>query len=487
MEQFDVIVVGAGLGGASCGALLAQGGKRVLLLEQNPNAGGKGMTLQRNGYTYAAWVVVSAPAVDSMHERLLRRLGLTERVQLVSMGASDSLYQSSQGAFRLMPRGDGSSLDPTVLLDWLEVPAEQRMAVMGTIMSLLSLTPAQIDALEGMSFAQWLAPQALPPAVHAFLVSLMCDLMYMVPVDTLCAAEAIHGLQSMFQRGGGLFCVGGFGAMAEALCQKVRECGGEVRMGCKVEQLIVEAGRVVGVRTEQGDFRGSAVVSNVGIQPTALKLLAEEPLAAPLREKVRQLKPSIGMMGTRYFLREPLVDVPYGVIFSAESPWTQARFEAACAGRESKRGVIFFEAPSVYDPAAAPDGRQVLLTGYWCPADPNLDEAELAQWREAHEAVMWAAYPRLESLIDDREFYTARDVSRLTRDTVMTGQGGECIGLGQTVGQCGSGKPSIDSGIPGLYFVGCDAGGRGVGTQQAVASGMAVAEHLMDYPCRIPV
>jgi flavin-dependent dehydrogenase len=48
--------------------------------------------------------------------------------------------------------------------------------------------------------------------------------------------------------------------------------------------------------------------------------------------------------------------------------------------------------------------------------------------------------------------------------------------LGQIVGQCGPNKPSIRTPIDGLYFVGCDAGGTGVGTQQAIESGMNVAE-----------
>ena len=76
---------------------------------------------------------------------------------------------------------------------------------------------------------------------------------------------------------------------------------------------------------------------------------------------------------------------------------------------------------------------------------------------------------------------STRDVSNLTRDQVLPGQGGECIGLGQYVNQAARYKPSITAPIRGLFYVGCDAGGSGVGTQQAVDSGMNVADTVLRY------
>jgi prolycopene isomerase len=64
---------------------------------------------------------------------------------------------------------------------------------------------------------------------------------------------------------------------------------------------------------------------------------------------------------------------------------------------------------------------------------------------------------------------------------VLPDQGGECIGLGQVVGQGGRRKPAIKAPIQGLFYVGCDAGGYGVGTQQAVDSGINVANAVQRY------
>jgi len=35
--------------------------------------------------------------------------------------------------------------------------------------------------------------------------------------------------------------------------------------------------------------------------------------------------------------------------------------------------------------------------------------------------------------------------------------------------------------VSGLFYVGCDAGGTGVGTQQAIESGMNVADEVLRY------
>ena len=50
----DVIVIGAGFGGAACASLLARRGLKVLLVEKNNLSGGKAMTPNKKGFTYSA-------------------------------------------------------------------------------------------------------------------------------------------------------------------------------------------------------------------------------------------------------------------------------------------------------------------------------------------------------------------------------------------------------------------------------------------------
>ncbi|MEI8349650.1 MAG: FAD-dependent oxidoreductase [Candidatus Omnitrophota bacterium] len=56
MQQYDAIVIGAGVGGLSAALELSDQGKRVLVLEHQPLAGGFATTFKRKGFTFEASV-----------------------------------------------------------------------------------------------------------------------------------------------------------------------------------------------------------------------------------------------------------------------------------------------------------------------------------------------------------------------------------------------------------------------------------------------
>jgi len=49
--KYDVIIIGAGLGGLTAGAKLAKEGKKVLVIEQHTKPGGCATTFTRGDYT----------------------------------------------------------------------------------------------------------------------------------------------------------------------------------------------------------------------------------------------------------------------------------------------------------------------------------------------------------------------------------------------------------------------------------------------------
>ncbi len=478
-KTYDAIVVGAGFGGSACAGLLAKGGLNVLLVEKNARAGGKAMSLSKGGYTHTAWVVIGAPVEGNLYEKVLRELGVEDKARLVAPGTQGSIYRNSSGEYVRMPQMPPEQLDPNVLFDWLEVKEEDREGALKFFTELTFMPPHEIATLHDVTFDDWLGRHSVPRSLYAFLVSLCCDGMFMVTVDCLEAAEAIRSLQDMFLRSGGMFCIGGFGRVAEAYCEAVRAKGGAVLMKTRTEKIRVEQGKVAGIVTNRGAFHAPIVISNAGIQPTVLKLVGEEHFDKGYVNYVKDLVPSWSLLGYRYFLNKKVTDAPFGVVFSNESPWSLDRFLKAKAGQASREGVVYYEVPSNYDPTAAPEGKHIFMTGSYCPANPHMTRKEVMEWAKAGEEIIFKAIPDLENAIERKELYTTKEVSTLTRDSVLPGQGGETIGLGQIVGQCGPNKPSIQAPIQGLFYVGCDAGGKGVGTQQAIESGMQVADAVV--------
>ncbi|MDP7114304.1 MAG: NAD(P)-binding protein, partial [Myxococcota bacterium] len=79
-------MIGSGMGGMACGALLADFGKRVLIVEQHYVPGGMTHVFQRQGYTWDVGVhAVGEVSSDGRFGRLVQRLG-RGRVEWVSLG-----------------------------------------------------------------------------------------------------------------------------------------------------------------------------------------------------------------------------------------------------------------------------------------------------------------------------------------------------------------------------------------------------------------
>ena len=479
-DSYDVIVVGAGFGGSTSAALLAKRGLKVLLLDKNAKAGGKAMAFSKGGFTYTAWVVVAAPTMGNAFEAVLKELGMENKVELVAPGIQGSMFKQSTGKWAQMPQDP--TPDPNKLFDIFEVKQEEREDAMKLLGELTLMSPKDIAALDDISYGDLLGRYKVARGLHAFLTSLVSDACFVIPVDAVAASEGVTVLQQVFLRGGGVFCKGGIGRVAETYAEAVEKFGGKTMFRARVEKINVDDGRVTGVSTDKDTFRAPIVISNAGIQPTVLKLVGEKHFDRSYVNYVKDLVPSLSFIGARYFLSKEIIPkVPFGALFSTETAWNMEKFTKAKAGELPAEMPVWFEVPSNYDPGAAPKGKQIVMTGFLGPTDPKLKEKDLKPWLDKGDEMMFNAFPDLKAAIEAQEYYTPHDVSNLTRDSVLPGVGGECIGLGQVVGQCGAHKPSVRAPIQGLFYVGCDAGGIGVGTQQATDSGMKVADIVLRY------
>ena len=59
-DSYDVVVVGAGLGGLSAAAALAKAGRRVALVERQGGPGGNARAFSRGAYTFDPAIHVTA-------------------------------------------------------------------------------------------------------------------------------------------------------------------------------------------------------------------------------------------------------------------------------------------------------------------------------------------------------------------------------------------------------------------------------------------
>ncbi|HUU63760.1 MAG TPA: NAD(P)/FAD-dependent oxidoreductase [Dehalococcoidia bacterium] len=478
--KYDVIVVGAGPGGVTCGALLAKLGLNTLVLDKNSQVGGKAMTLSKRGFRYEYYPIWPCPGADSQIHAALKALGLEEQVELIQPDPFGLMhYETPLGEIRTMVmRGPGHPTDQQELFGLLGVKETEMEEVLRLFGEIVLMSPQDRDLLDDVSTLEFLDRYNIPRSVYSFIATLQSEGTIEVPGDVACASEVVKIFQQLITGGSGCYPAGGLGAMYEAIAGAARANGGDIRLETKVDRIVVQNGRVSGVHTEKGDFYAPIVVSNAGIQPTVLKLVGEEHFDRSYVNYVRDLVPSLGFAGARYILSKPVLEYPVYIYFSDNTVSTTDHILEEESGQMPEQIYVFVSTNSLF-PGMAPPGKQLVHTGISCPADPKVDPKT---WMDKVEAEVARIWPDVVEHIEEREYYGSAHISALSRDSVVPGTGGECIGLGQIVGQCGRHKPSAKAPVGGLFYVGADAGSTGFfANNLAVASGLNVAKTVLQY------
>lgn len=482
MNEYDLIVVGAGYGGVTVAALAAKAGQKVCLVDKNIQAGGKALTMKRGDYKFEMWPVFGTPANDSRFHQLVAELGIEKEAPLYAPLADtgSGAYMAADGEWRQSGGGDQSD-DPMginqmkITYGATDADLENLGRLFGDVMG---LSGDELDRYDDVGTLGWMRSFELPESLISML-STMLNLVFVAPVDRIPVSETVKTLRDLYTGTGGRYHGGGFGLVAELAAQYVATHGGTFMPKTRVESILVEGGRAVGIATTSGaELRAPMVVSNAGIQPTVLKLAGADHFPGEYVERVRGLEPGWALVGVRYILDAPVLSSGIATAYSDQSWWDDERFQAAKAGNWPDVQLVFMGVPTNYDPSLAPPGHQIIQMGTCGDPDPDSEMNEVAIAKA--EQIVKEVWPGVYDHLVRREPYNAKHVSNLTRDSVVPGQGGECIGLSQVIGQCGRSKPDARTPLPGLYLTGCDAGGYGCGTHQAVDSGFNVAAMLRE-------
>jgi len=475
-SKYDVIVIGAGPGGVTCAALLAKKGLSVLVLDKNQGVGGKQMAVSYKGYRAELWPTGGLPVKGGSWFGAFKALGIESKFR-VSIKDVGVLYRCSGGPWQqTVTKMDPYVLpDPNVMFDHWGLNAKEREFALKLLAEIVLMPSEKINALDDTTVREYLEQYAaeMPRTLygyfafltHAFNVGL---------VDLVPMSEVVKAFQRLMNQPLG-YPMGGYGRMSEDIAEVLKECGGLIKNKTRVEKVLVEDGRAVGVVAKDAVYRAPIVVSNVGLQPTVLKLVGEQYFDRSYIDYVKNLLPSNGFTGCHYLLSKPVLEYGLYQVWSEDAWWDMERQDAVRRGKMPADLVMTVVVPTNYDPDMGPEGKQVVVFGTPCSSDP-LDKTIAALWKKADQQ-MAEIFPEIVPFIESRGPYSGpAQVSALSRDQVLPAQGGEACSLCVTIGQCGKYKPSAKSPIPGLFYVGFDAGSTAfMGSQQAVDSALRVA------------
>jgi len=480
-EEYDAIVIGSGPGGSASAALLARRGLRTLLLEKNAQVGGKMITVSKDGFEYDLWPHGQVPMRGSAFETVFRELGVES--ELKPCLSPDDKNKVIGMSYRARGWNDyktttfvQSMEDANQFFDLWGLEEDERVVSLRFLTEMAMLPPQAVDELDDVSMHDFVSRYAVPYALYSYL-AFQANASLAEPIDQVSASEQVKIMQQLAFQGGGGNYIGGFGRLTDVMAREFENDGGTLVTRARVEQITVEDGSVTGARTKDREFLAPIVISSAGLQPTVLKLVGKEHFDDSYVRYIEKLEPGWAFTGARYFLNEAVLDLPMYVVYSDESWLNTERFDRIRQGEVPDEVILFITVPSNYDPAMSPNGKQCLVAGTICSPDPAAKEIPML-YRKMDE-MMARALPHAWAAVESKDYGGPAEISSSTRDSVLPGQGGECVGLGQIVGQCGHNKPSPESPISGLYYVGADAGSAGMGTHQAADSALRVVEMVL--------
>ena len=502
-EQFDAIVIGAGHNGLTSALILQRGGLRTLCLDAKLYAGGMASTVELfDGYHFEIAGSLQFPTALTVSKELgldtlptidldvmsvsLRGIGddpliyYTDPMKLLTHLGEVHGVEAVNGMAGLM----AWSLAPTRALGRFEAGTPPKTF---DEMYACASTAAERIAINDLLFGsvtdvldRYLPDREKHGALRGMLAFLAVNTTYRGPEVPGTAAALAYGLAIPDENAALMKKLdGGIGALTDHLRAQFEAAGGELRLRSKVTEISTDAGRVTGVRLEDGTaLHAPVVVSSLAPDLTVNGLV--DPAAVPEDVRARfghidhrgsYLQMHFALDGIPEFaapyemLNDPAMQSAIGLFSTPEE--LQQQWE------DSKRGVvpadpaIALQIPSVNDPALAPAGKHAASAfSLWFPIESHeagYGEMKAEMGRRVIEKITRIA-PNFESLISRHTTFTPKHMG-----TMFGAPGGDyCHGLLHS-DQIGPNRPGpkgyVDQPIPvdGLYLAGAGChGGPGI-------------------------
>lgn len=304
--DFDLIVIGSGMGGMAVASLATQLlGKRVLVLEQHWRAGGFTHAFRREGWRWDVGLHYLGGLTPGSDSRRLFDLVTGGKVELrrlpdrydvihangTSYGIPSDLAQMEAELAASFP-ADAAGLRRYFRLmrriNRRLGPALYAASAPAPLAALIRLGTWRTARLARRTTAEVIDACVSDPALKLILGGRWGD----YGVVPMRSAFGYHAQILGSYGDGAWYPEGGGSVIADAVTAIIRDGGGELRVNARVERILVEQGRAVGVEIVDGHGRSSVVrapliVSDAGLHrtlalaglPRAPEALAQSPSA----------------------------------------------------------------------------------------------------------------------------------------------------------------------------------------------------------------
>lgn len=518
MSAYDVIIVGAGLGGLTAGAKLAKEGRSVLIIDQHAVPGGYATTYKRKGSSVEVGLhVMDGFDADDPKVGIFEDLEIFDNVELIK---TPEFYRVTNGETDfVMPHGREQAIAKLVE----RYPNEERG--IRKFFNILSKTRREAFRVPRRRWLYLLAFPLLPficpnvvfrerQTIGGLLDSLIgsqelkliltANIAYYHTNPYTMSVTYFSVAQGSFIGGGCHFVKGGSQVLSDYLASVIKKKGGDVVLRHRVEEVIVKGGRAAGVRyrpctppsarastdtapdpraaADAIEVFGDRIVANTAIPNLATGLIKDEPARRKIAKLIKGQEISLPLLALYVGFDRSLKTMGNEVYFTKLLPGSVTSM--ADLGNNwydddySKRALVFVDYGQI-DAGLDPEGKS---SGCICTFDPYEVWADLTpeEYTDRKRRVTDTLIERLDRQwpgVKDQVVYadlgTPITMKRYTLNT-----NGTAYGFAQIPKQAGRHRIRIKSPVRDLYFASAWTQ-PGHGFSGAILSGYWCAEELL--------
>jgi len=483
-KDYDVIIVGGGQGGLTCGALLASEGKRVLIVEANDRLGGRWRSVEVDGFFIFAYG--GAPVVQYARQ-VIDKLGIT--VPLVPLvDPMMYFFNVDTGDFLGFPSTREMREDPgsvrRVMNKVLKLEGDLLEDYTRVVAEMQTYDKEKLEELRRVSVADWVKTVTSNPLTQEFIYRTIYgygSITIPNPED-MSTYTTIFEFMDLMKQDIPLAAINnpkypGTWGLPMAFAEVMLERGGEVHLNAIVEEINIENGHVVGVSGRDRkyeswfEYRAPIVVSNLKIWENFKRgLLSPNDFPVDWYKQAMALERfksgAITIWTATKRKVEALKDWHSWVRFLSEDDeeYTRQRGRKICTHTYTRnRGG--FGVQSAFCPSVAPPDKDLFSLTMWLRTE-EMEGGGLQKWvDEGHEALR-----RFFKFICHEDYDEIRLWNKVIYHNPSWG-----VEMYTVHPHPGVKSPTIK----GLWFVGDSIDGRGIAGDHATYTGMLAAEQIL--------
>jgi phytoene dehydrogenase-like protein len=284
-KKYDVIIIGAGIGGLTCGCYLAKAGLKVLIVEQNHTAGGYCTSFRRNGYFFDSSVhSLCSNRKNGRLRSLFEDFGVEKDLKLNRYNPTDVIVTPE---FEISIFKDPEDTIGSFAKNF----PQQRVCINNFIRFMVDTSIPNFLKVRGKSFKQLLNSYISDSRLQSLLSTLTFQLAGLPPEQLSAMAACL--LWKEFILDGGYYPEGGIQEFPNLLVSIFEKLEGDLMLKQHVKKIVMKNNKLIGVKlNDDSVIRGAYIVSACDLKQTLFDLLEACKLTNFNPNKFKKLKVS---------------------------------------------------------------------------------------------------------------------------------------------------------------------------------------------------